>query len=247
MSTAHRPSVKLESSLQCKMGDPGRTICEDFSRGKPLSYGYTGEADFEAEPMAPESIEEAIALAEANGDEIITSVAPPIEESESPRPARLRQSSFGNDMELAAELPPEWTLRRFQDKVKPVLREYFVSMVIEDAATQVRELLATCPSPDEFGVLAMRAALDSGASAQPLTVDLICKLHRTQVLDTSALVRSFEKLFVTWEDIALDVPRAPEGLLHMLHGCILGGAVRENLLTKLPENLLTVGLREAKA
>jgi hypothetical protein len=195
------------------------------------------------EEMPPQSIEEAVAFAEQHGDVILSSVAP---QEESPRPARMRVSSFGNDMDLAAELPPEWTLKCFQEKVKPVIQEYFVSMVLEDAATQVRELLATCPSPDEFGVLAMRAALDSGADAQRLAVALICELHRSRVLDTSALVRSFEKLFCTWEDISLDAPRAPEALLVMLHGCVCGGAVKQILLTKLPENLLNAGLRDAE-
>lgn len=193
--------------------------------------------------LPPESIEEATAWAEQNGDVIISSVAP---DEESPRPARQHLSSFGNDVELASELPPEWTLKRFQDKVKPVLEEYFVAQDKEDAAAQVRDLLATCPSPDEFGVLAIRAALDTGASAQSLVIDLICQLHRSEVLDNSSLVRSFEKLFCTWEDIALDVPRAPEALLVMLHGCVAGGAVKQQLLPKLPENLLNAGLEKAE-
>lgn len=201
-------------------------------------YLAAGMDDCEA---APESIEEAAAWAEENGDVILSSVSP---EQEGPRPARLRQSSFGNDVELATELPPEWTLKRFQEKVKPVLREFFLAQDVDAAAAEVRELLQTCPSPDEFGVLVMRAALDATASAQPLAVDLICKLNRSKVLDTSALVRSFEKLFCTWEDIALDVPRAPEVLLVMLHGCVRGGAVQRVLLTKLPENLLNAGLRD---
>jgi len=93
----------------------------------------------------------------------------------------------------------------------------------------------------------MRAALDKGDSAHKLTVALICKLHGSNVLDTAALVRSFEKLFCTWEDISLDVPRAPEALLVMLHGCVLGKAVQKDLLTKIPENLLNAGLRNAQA
>jgi programmed cell death protein 4 len=60
-------------------------------------------------------------------------------------------------------------------------------------------------------------------------------------------VRSFEKLFCTWEDISLDVPRAPQALLVMLRGCVEGGAVKRNLLTKIPENLLNAGLQQAEA
>lgn len=213
----------------------GHRNAHEAAKARPGGYPETDEA-------APESIEEAIALAEADGDVILSSVAPT---EESPRPARCRVSSFGNDVDLAAELPAEWTLKRFQDKVKPVLREYFVAMDIDDAAEQVRELLVTCPSPDEFGVLAMRAALDTDG-ALPLAIKLICKLHGSGVLDTSALVRSFEKLFCTWEDIALDVPKAPQAILTMLYGCVDGGAVRQVLLTKAPENLLNVGLRDAK-
>jgi hypothetical protein len=189
----------------------------------------------------PESIEEAAAWA-VDKDIIISSVVP----EESLKPARQHTSSFGDDMDLK-DLPPEWTLKRFQEKVKPVLKEYFVSLDIEDAASQVRELLATCPSPDEFGVLAIRAALDEGEGAQTLITDLICKLYKSKdVLDTSALVRCFEKLFCTWEDLTLDVPRAPQALLVMLYRCVDGGAVKQQLLTKLPENLLSAGLQDAE-
>jgi len=206
--------------------------------------GYADDIDCEA--IAPETIEEAAAWAEQNGDVILSSVAPSGEEMPI-SPARLRVSSFGNDMDLALELPPEWTIKRFQEKVKPVLTEYFLALDVNDAAARVRDLLTTCPSPDEFGVLAMRAAMDKGANAPSLIIKLICKLHGSKVLDTSALVRSFEKLFCTWEDISLDVPQAPQVILVILHGCVLGNAVQQNLLTKSPENLLNAGLRDAPA
>lgn len=163
------------------------------------------------------------------------------------RPARMRVSTFGNDEELASELPPHWTLRRFQEEVKKALKEYFVSLAVDDTTSRVGELLADCPSEaDELGVLAIRAALDRDKAAQDSVVNLLCGLSRSSVLDSSALIRCFEKLFCTWEDIAIDVPRAPEALLGILQGCVTAGVVDRVLLTKLPENLLNAGLAKAE-
>jgi len=60
------------------------------------------------------------------------------------------------------------------------------------------------------------------------------------------MIRSFEKLFVTWEDIAIDVPAAPDALLSILHGCILAEVVDRAFLSKLPESLLNAGQKKAK-
>jgi len=68
-----------------------------------------------------------------------------------------------------------------------------------------------------------------------------CGLHRCSALEPSALVRTFEKLFVTWEDIAIDAPKAPAAILSVLIGCVRGGVVSSALLTKLPENLMAAG------
>jgi len=162
------------------------------------------------------------------------------------RPARNGVSSFGKDEELASELPPEWSLRKFQDQGKTLLREYFVSHSLDDAVAAVRELLMDCPSEaDEFGVLAIRAAVDRDEAAQKALVDLLSGLRRSEVLDDPALVRSFEKLFCTWEDIAIDAPNAPEVLIGLLNCCITGQLVEQSLLTKLPENLLNAGRAKA--
>jgi hypothetical protein len=166
-------------------------------------------------------------------------------------PARTKTSSFGNDAELVDDLPPNWTLSRFQTKVKSVLTEYFVCPAVDDAASQVGELLADCPSEaDELGVLAIRAAVDNrqgGDKPRRAVVQLLSALHRSNVLDRPALIRSFEKLFCTWEDMAIDAPTAPESLLEILYGCITEGMVDRTLLTKLPENLLDAGLAKAGA
>lgn len=163
------------------------------------------------------------------------------------RPARTAASAFGRDEDLATELPPNWTLRRFQEEVKALMAEYFVSRAVEDTADRVVDLLKDCPSEaDELGVLAIRAALDRDDKvAQKAVVDLICSLNKRGTLDRAALIRSFEKLFCTWEDISIDAPHAPKGLLEVLHGCMTGGAAERPLLTKVPEALLKAGLSQA--
>jgi len=160
--------------------------------------------------------------------------------------SRSRTSSFGEDEELASELPPDWTLRKFQKEVKSVLTEYFISLLADEATCRVRELLAACPSEaDELAVLAIRSGLERDGAAQLATVELLCGLNKASMLDGPALIRSFEKLFCTWEDIAIDVPKAPTALLGILEGCVVGGIVGRELLTKLPESLLSAGLGEA--
>mmetsp|Transcript_93527 Transcript_93527/g.273868 ORF Transcript_93527/g.273868 Transcript_93527/m.273868 type:complete len:493 (+) Transcript_93527:63-1541(+) len=166
---------------------------------------------------------------------------------EAARPARVRNSTFGNDEDLASELPPNWTLRRFQEEVQLALQEYFVSGVLADAVNRVRDLLSDCPSEaDELGVMAIRAALDRDKPAQQSVVDLLCELCRSEVAKVSALIRSFEKLFCTWEDITIDAPTAPEALLGIIYRCIKAGVLGRELLTKLPENLLNAGLTKAE-
>lgn len=161
-------------------------------------------------------------------------------------PAWVRKSSFGNDEELASDLPPLSLLKGFQQHVKPVLTEYFVALVVDDAVCRLQELLRDWSSAaDEIGVMAVRAALDRDEAAQRSVVQLLCGLHDASVLDGAALIRTFEKLFCTWEDIAIDTPRAPEAILAVLHGCFTGGLVDRSLLTKLPESLLNAGLAVA--
>eukprot|EP00931_Biecheleriopsis_adriatica_P094047 TRINITY_DN67750_c0_g1_i1.p1 TRINITY_DN67750_c0_g1~~TRINITY_DN67750_c0_g1_i1.p1 ORF type:complete len:526 (-),score=126.69 TRINITY_DN67750_c0_g1_i1:137-1633(-) len=160
-------------------------------------------------------------------------------------PARMRHSSFGDDAELLSELPPNWTLRRFQDSVRAVLTEYFVSHALEDTVVAAQELLATCPSEaDELGVVAIRAAVDRAKDAPVAVAKLLGSLSRSNSLDGTALVRSFEKIFCTIEDIRLDAPSAEKGVLQILEGCVADGAVDERLLTKLPESLLKAGLAD---
>lgn len=125
-----------------------------------------------------------------------------------------------------------------------MLKEYFVARIVDDAVTRCQELLAVCPGEaDELGVLAVRAALDRDQAAQQAVVELFCRLRSASLLEPSAFVRAFEKLFCTWEDIAIDAPKAPEGLLVILMGCFRGGVCERSLLTKIPENLMTAGMR----
>lgn len=164
------------------------------------------------------------------------------------RPARVRQSSFGDDEELASgELPPAWTLQRFQAEATSALNEYFVARVLDDAVSRARELLTACPGEaDELGVVAVRAALDRDQASQQAVVELFCKLHLESVMNEAAFIRSFEKLFCTWEDIAIDAPKAPEVLIEILMGCISGGVLRRQFLSKLPENLISAVLSKGQ-
>jgi len=157
--------------------------------------------------------------------------------------AQINGSSFGGDEELAKEQPPNWTLAKFQEDVRSALNEYFVARALDEAVSRTRELLASCPADaDEFGVLAIRSSLDRDPSAMQAVVELFKTLHAASVLTSSAFVRSFEKLFCTWEDITIDAPKAPETLLTILLGCFAAGVCERSLLSKIPENLMNAGL-----
>eukprot|EP00435_Cladocopium_sp_Y103_P075201 s182_g55.t1 len=155
-------------------------------------------------------------------------------------PARTKMSSFGDDEELAEELPPNRSLQRFQEDAKSILKEYFVSLALDDTVVSVQELLASCPSEaDELGVVAMKIADTSRA-----VVTLFDALSRSNVLDRSALIRSFEKIFCTLEDLKIDCPHAEKGVLEIIQGCMEAGCVETKLLTKLPETLLRAGVQD---
>eukprot|EP00929_Paragymnodinium_shiwhaense_P014340 TRINITY_DN122243_c0_g1_i1.p1 TRINITY_DN122243_c0_g1~~TRINITY_DN122243_c0_g1_i1.p1 ORF type:complete len:494 (-),score=130.49 TRINITY_DN122243_c0_g1_i1:166-1647(-) len=157
------------------------------------------------------------------------------------RPGLDRQSSFGDDEELAIVLPPVSALKRFQTKVAKELDEYYLSHDSKAAVVDLQDILKGLPSAaDEVGVMVIRAALDKNDAAIRACIRLIEALFRGRVLDDSAWIRSFEKLFCTWEDISLDSPKAPEALVTILHGCIACRVVGQSLLIKMPESLLSL-------
>lgn len=163
-------------------------------------------------------------------------------------PARTKMSSFGDDEELAEELPPNRTLQRFQEDAKSILKEYFVSLALDDTVVSVQEQLASCPSEaDELGVVAMKIAVDREKDTSRAVVTLFDALSRSNVLDRSALIRSFEKIFCTLEDLKIDCPHAEKGVLEIIQGCMEAGCVETKLLTKLPETLLRAGVQDQGA
>ena len=71
---------------------------------------------------------------------------------------------------------------------------------------------------------------------------LTVRCSRCSALDNSALVRSFEKIFCTLEDLKIDCPHAERVVLEIIQGCIEAQCVQQKLLTKLPETLLRAGV-----
>mmetsp|Transcript_21774 Transcript_21774/g.49559 ORF Transcript_21774/g.49559 Transcript_21774/m.49559 type:complete len:530 (+) Transcript_21774:76-1665(+) len=162
------------------------------------------------------------------------------------RPARTLSSTFGDDVDLAHDLPTNWTLKRFQDDVKEILDQYLLFKDVTGTVQRTRDLLKVCPSTDEYGVIAIRKAMDSTEEVERLIIKLLCALNTNSVIDAAGLVRSFEKLFCTWEDIMIDAPRAPSLILRTLEGLCSGGVACQALFTKIPEGLLKLGLQEAQ-
>jgi hypothetical protein len=155
-----------------------------------------------------------------------------------------RSSSFGEESELQSELPSHWTLPQFQEKVKHPIAECFVTQETKEAVDRLQELLKDCPFPDELIVTAVRKAFEVAPDKQPVIPKLLCALHKDGSLNSASLIRGFEKLICTWEDAAIDSPKAPKVLVNTLWSCIEGFALEEIMLSKIPESLINASLEQ---
>lgn len=156
-------------------------------------------------------------------------------------------SLFGRDDDLAHDLPSGWTLEKFQQRARSLVREYFESLELGEAIRGCGELFSECPTPtDELVVVALRLALQRGDAQRRSCVTLLCKLNEEEVVDSTALVRGFEKVICAWEEEAKDAPLAPKHILLMLDGCLQHGCVAKVFACRLPENLIKVGLGEGE-
>jgi len=161
-------------------------------------------------------------------------------------PARARYSSFGADEALGAGLPPRFMVEEFQQRVRGMLDSYLASHDADEAVRCFQEFADEAPeSLDELVVSLVRTALERGSMQQSLATALLGRLSRDSVIDSPPVVRGFAKLLCTWEEMAIDYGKqAPVVLVTMLQGCITEGCVEMEFLTKLPEGLLALVIKE---
>lgn len=190
-----------------------------------------------------------------NAGDYILQELPPSPQAKKPQPpSRTRVSSFGHDADLSTDLPLHWTLEQFQKQVKAVMMEYFVSLELKETIRTLKELLSDCPTPDELVVIVVRMALDDN-KRQTLVRDVLynlssaCNLRdggAAGALDHAAFIRGFEKLVCTWGDLAIDAPNAPDVLVGFIYGAVVAGFLHQSFLSRLPEDLLNVALKNAE-
>jgi hypothetical protein len=138
-------------------------------------------------------------------------------------------------------LNPSYDLREFQDKVDEILTDFFRSHEASECADALAALDCS-RMMDEFVVRAVRKSLETKSSdeAQRLTSGLFRLLHARKQLDSTQLARGFDKLSLTWDDLALDVPSAPLSILQYVDCAIMDECLDADFLARLPEPFLRV-------
>jgi hypothetical protein len=138
-----------------------------------------------------------------------------------------------------ASLEPKFSLQEFQAKVDSILKEYFASNEASEAAISLAEL-DSARMMDEFVARAVRAALEARGTtdAKNMTSVLFTLMHARQLLDSSQLARGFEKLAVSWDDLALDLPGVHVDIMLFVNRAITDGCLDETYVSRLPEPFL---------
>eukprot|EP00397_Hematodinium_sp_SG-2012_P002931 GEMP01002939.1.p1 GENE.GEMP01002939.1~~GEMP01002939.1.p1 ORF type:complete len:463 (-),score=101.31 GEMP01002939.1:1274-2662(-) len=146
------------------------------------------------------------------------------------------QSMFGTEMELLEQarqdLPNK--LRFIQTKVKAILEQYFTSHALDECVQQLND--AGCEGHrDELLVLAVRFTMDSELDQAPVLLQNLALAYFKE--HSSCVVRGLQKLLASISDIEIDVPHAPEFLLHLILFAVDNGLVSEEFLSRVPESL----------
>jgi hypothetical protein len=138
-----------------------------------------------------------------------------------------------------ASLEPKFSLQEFQAKVDSILKEYFASNEASEAAASLAEL-DSARMMDEFVARAVRASLEArGVSdAKEMLSALFRLMHGRQLLDSSQLARGFEKLSLSWDDLALDIPGVHFEIMLFVNRAIADGCLDANYVVRLPEPFL---------
>lgn len=133
---------------------------------------------------------------------------------------------------------PRLFFPEFQRQVKLLVDEFFCAKDIPGMVSSVIDL--NCPSfHDELVVLLLRTCLDHGDAERDAVVQLLGALHAERCLCATQIVRAFEKLVISWKDLTLDVPDAPEHIMQLLSSnWSQVGLLDQGLAIRLPEDLL---------
>lgn len=133
---------------------------------------------------------------------------------------------------------PRVSLSEFKTGVDGILDELFDSNDFAICVERINEFNCRLYH-DEFIAHAIRLSLDRTDSARDKVAELITLMRKSGHLSLGQISRAFEKLFLNWEDICLDVPEAPEMILKFVEIGISDNIIPHGFIAKLPEQFLS--------
>ncbi|PFH34702.1 MA3 domain-containing protein [Besnoitia besnoiti] len=129
------------------------------------------------------------------------------------------------------------TLEEFTKFAKDALDEYYASHEPLELARSLQEL--NCSQYlDSFVVLAVRSALDRVTEEQKCLSASLTLLADKQIISKQQMVRAFEKLVQSVEDLNLESPDNPDRVYLFLDCAALDGCLDESYAKRLPEKFL---------
>lgn len=130
---------------------------------------------------------------------------------------------------------PRLEFMDFRRRTEALVKEFFLARDVEGMVSSVQAL--GCPSyHDELVAVLLRSALDRGEQERESVVALIENLMSRGLLQKPQLLRGFEKLVLSWDDVQLDVPDAAGRIVALLSAKV--GLLDKGLFSRLPEDLL---------
>lgn len=133
---------------------------------------------------------------------------------------------------------PRFEFEKFQQHAKVLVGEFYCARDIPGMVSSITDL--ACPSfHDELAAILLRTSLDRDDPERDAVVALLGALHTCNLLTETQIVRAFEKLVISWKDLVLDVPGAPEHIMQLLSSNWSDvGLLDQGLALRLPEDML---------
>ena len=145
-------------------------------------------------------------------------------------------SRFGNQL---STIEPPLSLKVFKQSLEGALEELLTSSDFSQFIHRVKALDCSLYH-DELVAHLIRTSLDFSSDLdRDKIAELITLMRKSGHVSSGQLSRAFEKLFLTWEDILLDVPSAVEMISRFLELAIVDGCLPNTFVGRLPESFLT--------
>ena len=129
---------------------------------------------------------------------------------------------------------PAVSMKNFKTSIDGLLEELLTSSDFAQFSERL-ESLGCKLYHDEMVAHAIRMSLDKEDRERDVISELITLLRKSGHVSSMQLSRAFEKLFLTWEDILLDVPAAVGMIQRFVELAMVDGLLPDHFLSRLPE------------